>query len=309
MSINLEDLYAEAQEASQKVSGSSTKNPKVLNCNRTTTVYFKLTPSYDVDGKPKLLKPFGSYNFKISKNGRRYYAGTAPSSLDLPDVIVDKRNEHFNNGEKEIGGRMYAEPRALYSIYVISDSENPDNDKKFMLMNTGNKEKSDYGKGSPFKNFIEDAMSDPDDPKSLNDIYSMGSSDLRIRMDIEKADKNSIPDISYKWVSNSNGNPFSKFDDIGKFFKENALDLDQEVEAPKSDEELLKLYKTHILGVTTENVTTVDTPAIPNLLDEVKDEVDEINLSDSDFKNLDTSDSDDDDSDEIKNLLSEIPDL
>ena len=55
MSIELEKLYAEAQEESQKMAGGSTKNPKVLNCNRSTTVYFKLTPSYDVNGKEPLL--------------------------------------------------------------------------------------------------------------------------------------------------------------------------------------------------------------------------------------------------------------
>jgi len=315
--IDLENLYEQAQKQSQQMSGGgNVKNPNILNCNRKTTIYFKLTPSFDSEGKAKISKPFGVYNFKLTKSGRRYYAGTAPSSLGLDDVIIQKRNEHFNNGEKDVGARMYPEARALYSIFVISDSDQPENNAKFMVLNTGNKEKSEYGKGSPFRNFIEDAKSDPDEPKSLNDIYSMGDVDLRIRMDIDKTDSG-IPDITYKWVRKVDENPFSKVDDIAEFFKKNALDLDQEVEQPKSDEELLSLYRKHILGVTVENETRVDAPSLPSgiLGGGQETEEDDIPMKDEDFSNLKTGNisssntSSGDDDPELEKLLAEMPDL
>jgi len=258
--IDLNELYKQTQEESQNLSSSGGGKKNTLSCNRTTTVYFKLTPYVNEKGDTKLFKQFGRYNFKNAE-GRSFYAGTAPHTIGLPDPIKDKRDQHFANGEKSIGAKLYPLQRALYSVFVVSDSESPENNGKFLVLDTGYKEKSQYGKGSPFRNFIEESIADEDDPKNPNDIWSIGEEDLRIRMDITK-NANSAPDISYRWVSGKDGNPFSKSGDLISFFKAKAFDLDFEVPAPKSDEELIGLYNKHILGVSVES--SVDVGSIPS---------------------------------------------
>ena len=283
MSTDLDALYAQAEtntsSLAEKQDTKYKRDPRLLDMQKSKVVYFRMFP--DATGEtPMTYLHHKVYSFESVSTGKRVYGGISPSLWDKPDFLQAKQQELFDQQQKEKAMLLYPTDKRLVNIFVIEDSSDEDNNGKFKVLNYSAKPEDPKRprSGSPLIKFINKLLNDEDSDITTRQLYSMGEDGVTIKMTIKEGAN--WPEFEFdaytgKKVKGFNGFPTDK---LVKIYTEKASNLMDMLDEPKTDEDLLKLYNQHVLGVSTPQNTN-GFGGVDDLIDEdsvVESEVDDI---------------------------------
>ena len=281
MGINWGEVQTKSKQKADEVLGKGGRDERLLNLNKTNTIQFVFVPDLTEGASGiKINEVFGQYNF-LDRMGKNHFAGTAPHTLpqkdgqELDDVVLERKKELYGNIDNKMFGSMYPKIRALFNVYVVDDTENPENNGTFKVINCGytpqraGKDGNIIAKsGAPIRKFFESLQDSPDGEevttkklgKKNNVTYPlptiMGMSPdgyVLCQIDITKTG-DTAPDYDFSHELNEE-NLFNLKgeDEIMELITEKAHDLTEFIEEPKSRQELNSMVDKHLLGITTSN--------------------------------------------------------
>lgn len=259
----LNDLYGAAEtvteEIAKKQETSTKRDERLLELNTSKTIYFRMFPDVTDIKKPLTNLPYKVYNFKSASTGRMQYAGVTPSFYGKEDFLHKKQLELWDLGQKDRAKLLYPTDKRFVNVFIINDSSNEANNNTFKVYNYTAKptDPNRPKAGSPMVKAIEELLNDPDSDITNRNLYSLGEDGVTFKMTIVAPEKKGdFMDVKIsafpvgKTVQGFKGFPADKLLNI---YKEKSADIMSMVEPCKSDEELEKIYKTHVLGVSTQS--------------------------------------------------------
>ena len=271
--FNFAELYQQADEEQQKIEenlaiGGKKRDERLLNCKGTRTIYFRMIPriTKKEGGGITMMKyyPYIVNSFKSLKTGNMVYVGTNPSVRGRPDFWKDRQQELWDSGDKDRAKLLFPTPKRLVNVYVIKDTGDESNNKQFKMWDSTAKptDPDRPRAGSPMIKCLQSLQEELGDEYNENIIYSLGTKGITFKMTIVTP-KNPKEFVDVNVIALPEGSTIDGFsgvpDDpqkLGKIYMEKTYDFDEFIEEPKSEEELWKIYNTHILCV--ENKAKAD---------------------------------------------------
>ena len=309
----LDALFAEAEAKTDKIDNQSrskkTRDARLLDCNKPKTVLFRMF----MDTKGKVLNlPYNFNSFKSPIDGKNVPLGISSTLWSgEPDYVKKFQIDLWGNGQNDLAKLLYPKERSRVNIFVLSDSSDESADKSFKVWEYSNKpvDPERPRTGSPFNKFLKEILDDPDSEVTKRQLFSLDSSGVTIKMTITKGD-DPWPDFKFSIYNGKKDDFFKKLtpEKASKLIQENGSDLLEMLEQPKSDEELDKILKTRLLGVSVGAQTSASNEASVGFDDEDDDDDIPMGTSDvSDTAEKETSaKSEEDDDAEFDNLMKEF---
>jgi len=290
MSNELEDLFAEAEQATQKqeekISTTYKRDDRLMDCSGTRTIYFRVFP--DLKGDPMTYLPYKNYAFKSCATGKMVYAGTSPLFFGETDFLGERQKELWNT-DPEKAKVLFATEKRLVNVFIIKDTLDDSNDQTFKVWNYTAKptDPKRPRAGSPMMKCLDKLLNDPDVPVSQKDIYNLGPDGITFKMIIKQPEKKGdfvdVEVVSFNAgtaVQGFGGFPADKLLDI---YRQKSADISDMIEPCKTQAELEVIYKTHILCVTNKSTEATQNSYFGD--DEDDDEDNSIQLDLGDTKN------------------------
>ena len=258
--MDLDKLYAQAESNTTKLAEKQDttykRDPRILDMQKSKVVYFRMFP--DATGETAMVHLHHKvYSFKSESTGKRVYGGVSPALWDKPDILREKQRDLFDQGQKEKAMLLYPTDKRLVNIFVIEDSSDESNNGQFKILNYTAKPEDPKRprSGSPFIKFINKILNDEDSDIGMRQLYSMGEDGVTIKMTIKEG--KDWPEFEFDAYSGKKVKGFNGFPDdkLMKIYTEKATSLMDMVDEPKSDEDILKFYNQHVLGVSSPNTT------------------------------------------------------
>ncbi len=334
----LDALYAKAEKATkeleEKTSPNSTtykRDERIMDTKGTRTIYFRMFPDM-VSENVKFDLPYNINIIKSVVTGKNIYAGTNPSYVGRDDFWKEKQLDLWDQDQMDKAKLLYPTPRKVVNVYIIKDTGDEENNGKFKVYAYNNKpvDPKRPKAGSPIPKgidrFLKRMEEEWDDKKGKNpfnfpmkNFYSLGEDGVTFRMEIvESQNKNEFADVTVSVIKA--GEPVAGFvglpqDSLLKVYKKKGYALEEFVDEPKSDEELEKIYKRHVLGISSnsnsnyfdgvdddEDGEVSSNPVTDSSVDSVLSELENASSSSNDPIESDSDDTDE----EIRKLLAEM---
>lgn len=257
--MDINDLFAKAEEntKSLETTGTKQRDERLIDIRTpkgvTRTIYFRMFIDATQE-KPVTYLPYKEYSFKSLKTDKNIYAGVSPEAFGGEDYFKKRQYEIYDDN-KEAGKRMYPSEKRLVNLLVISDSYTPENNGQPMVMRYGAKpvDTKRARSGSPMMKCFHNLLIDEDkkDPSVREiDLYSLSKDGITLKMTIQGDDN--IPDIEVISLHAKKGQKIEGFVGMNEkqqreFYTEKAVNLIELVGTPRSDEDLEKIIRTHLL--------------------------------------------------------------
>lgn len=253
---SFDDLFEQATKNSEAAATTTkTRNPKLLNISTAGTVYFRFFPDLSTD-TPRLNLPYATFGFFSPVTSQNVYGGVCPKNTTGESHYWEKqRGDIWQSGDKDKAKLLYSKERAYANVYVIKDDREENNNETFMVMDYGAKpvDPKRSRSGSPIMKFMHEIIEDEDSEVTKKQLYSLGKDGITIKMVISKDEGSKFPEFKFSVVKKAKGSTFEGFEDkvAKKHYVESASDLSEFLEEPKAEEDMIKLFNQHILGVNT----------------------------------------------------------
>lgn len=318
--MNLDELYKTAddntQELNKRTEGKKGRHEKLLDCNRSKTVIFRMFP--DCMGERAITHlPYSNYSFTSPVDGKGVYLGISPTLFGREDFVRKYQGELWSANPEE-AKLLFPKERGRVNIFVLEDSEDEDAKGTFKVWDYSAKQPQE-GKprtGAPFIKFLNKIKADEEIDSSSRMLYSLEKEGITIKMTIEKGDgPNDFPQFEFEIYHGPKNKIFDKNTEakVKKIYQGKGTNLLEMFEEPPTDEELEKTLNKRLLGLSTQSpISSRNTE--PDLSDDEDD--DDIPMdfgSDDDTPEPkvskpkeDSSSDDDDDEPDFEKMMAEF---